>query len=172
MNCLCGFEKFPLGFPKNPMSDHKRQYIRFSLDIPAVRYTKFGEKQETVLHQISIGGCLAEWDENVYTGDEFRLEIRLPNKNWLPLKCKVVYRFENNGIGIKFADLTRFEQELIARIISDNLAQDGLPMHVNPFAQPPQFAEQNAPRLTDSRREREEMLTKIMSGETELKTKN
>lgn len=151
------------------MPDYKRQYIRFSLDIPAVRYTNFGEKHETVLHQISLGGCLAEWDENVYTGDEFRLEIRLPNKNWLPLKCRVVYRFENNGVGIKFADLTRFEQELIARVITDSLTQQGLSMHVDPFAQPPQFADQNAPRLTDSRRDREEMLAKIMSGDLELR---
>lgn len=152
------------------MSDYKRQYIRFSLDIPAVCYTKFGEKQETVLHQISVGGCLAEWNENVYTGDEFRLEIRLPNKNRLPLKCKVVYRFEHNGIGIKFAELTRFEQELIARIISDSLAHEGLPMRVDPFSQPPQFVEQNAPRLTDSRREREEILAKIMSGDSETRS--
>lgn len=169
MKSLRGFVKFPFGFSVNSMSDYKRQYIRFSLDIPAVRFTQFGEKLETVLHQISLGGCLAEWDENVYTGDEFRLEIRLPNKNWLPLKCKVVYRFENNGVGIKFADLTRFEQELIARIISNSLAQEGLPMRVDPFSQPPQFAEQNSPRLTDSRREREEMLAKIMSGDLEMR---
>jgi hypothetical protein len=156
------------------MSEYKRQYIRFSLDIPSVRYTKFGEKQETLLHQISIGGCLAEWDENVYTGDEFRLEIQLPNKNWLPLKCKALYRFENNGIGIQFMDVTRFEQELIASVISHSLEQQGLPMRVDPFSQPLQFAEKNSPRLTDNRREREEMLAKIMSGNSgnELRNEN
>lgn len=156
------------------MTDHQRQHIRFSLDIPAVRYTKFGEKIETLLHQISIGGCLAEWDENVYTGDEFRLEIQLPNKNWLPLKCKALYRFENNGIGIQFMDVTRFEQELIARVISHSLEREGLPMRVDPFAQPQQFADQTAPKLTDRRREREEMLAKIMSGNSgnELRNEN
>lgn len=151
------------------MPEHKRQYIRFSLDIPAVRYTKFGEKQETLLHQISIGGCLAEWDENVFTGDELRLEIQLPNKNWLPLKCKALYRFEHNGIGLKFIDITRFEQELVARIISNSLAEEGLPMQIDPFSQPP-VAENKAPRLSDSRREREEMLTKIMSGDVEMRS--
>lgn len=156
------------------MPDFQRQHIRFSLDIPAVRYTKFGEKQETVLHQISVGGCLAEWDENVFTGDEFRLEIRLPNKNWLPLKCKALYRFEHNGIGIKFTEATRFEQELIARIISHSLAEEGLPLAVDPFSQPSRFVGNGEPRLTDRRREREEMLAKIMSGdlETKLETKN
>ncbi len=143
----------------------QRQHIRFSLDIPAVRYTKFGEKIETMLNQISIGGCLAEWDENVYTGDEFRLEIQLPNKNWLPLKCKVLYKFENNGVGVTFLDITRFEQELIAKIITNNVAKEGLPMQVDPFAPPPKFIESKAPRLTDNRREREEVLQKIMSGD-------
>jgi len=147
------------------MTEYQRQHIRFSLDIPAVRYTKFGEKIETVLHQISIGGCLAEWDENVYVGDEFRLEIRMPNENWLPLRCKALYRFENNGIGAKFIDITHFEQELIARIISGNLAQEGLPMQIDPFSQPQRFTENAVPRLTDKRREQEAILERIMSGE-------
>lgn len=148
------------------MSISQRQHIRFSLDIPAVRYTKFGEKVETLLNQISIGGCLAEWDESIYTGDEFRLEIQLPNKNWLPLKCKVLYKFENNGIGIKFLEISRFEQELIAKIISNSLAQEGLPMQVDPFGSPPKFADGNVPRLSNNRREREEMLQQIMSGDS------
>ncbi len=147
------------------MTEYQRQHIRFSLDIPAVRYTKFGERIETVLLQISIGGGLAEWDENVYVGDEFRLEIRLPNKNWLPLKCKALYRFENNGVGIKFVDITRFEQELIARIISGSLAQEGLPMQIDPFAQPQRFTESSVPRLTDKRREQEAILERIMSSD-------
>ncbi|MCU1289598.1 MAG: PilZ domain protein [Acidobacteria bacterium] len=151
--------------PKKIMSDYQRQHIRFSLDIPAIRFTRFGEKQETLLHQISVGGCLAEWDENVFTGDEFRLEIQMQNKNWLPLKCKAVYRFENNGIGIKFLDITRFEQELLARIISDTLASEGLPMQIDPFAQPNRFAESAVPRLTDHRREQEELLERIMSSD-------
>src|SRR5688572_8699977 len=79
------------------MTINDRQHIRFSLDIPAIRYSKFGEKLETLLHQISIGGCLLEWDENLLTGEVFRLEIQLPNGNWLPLVCKVLYKFEDNG---------------------------------------------------------------------------
>ena len=148
----------------NLMTDYQRQHIRFSLDIPAVRYTKYGEKQETLLHQISIGGCLAEWDENVFTGDEFRLEIQLQNKNWLPLKCKALYRFENNGIGIRFIDITRFEQELIARIISASLAREGLPLQIDPFSQPQRFTE-NVPRLTDRRRQQDEILERIMASD-------
>jgi hypothetical protein len=150
------------------MSASQRQHIRFSLDIPAVRYSKFGEKQETVLQQISIGGCLLDWDENLYTGETFRLEIRLPNGNRLPLSCKVLYKFENNGVGVKFLDITRFEQELVGKIITHTLREEGLPMQVDPFAQPPKFVDANEkpePRLTDARRLQDELLEQIMSSE-------
>jgi len=151
------------------MSINQRQHIRFSLDIPAIRYTKFGEKLDTLLHQISIGGCLLEWDENLLTGEVFRLEIRLPNGNFLPLVCKVLYKFEDNGIGAKFIDITKFEQELVGRIISESLTQSGLPVQIDPFAQPPKFAEEaarrRAPSITDHRKQQDELLEKIMSGD-------
>ena len=150
------------------MSLNQRQHVRFSLDIPAVRYTKFGEKQEILLQQISIGGCLLEWDENIFTGEVFRLEIQLPNKNWLPLTCKALYKFENNGIGAKFVDVSKFEQELIAKIISHSLTQEGLPGQVDPFAPPPKFADEprkTEPSITDRRKQHDELLEKIMSSE-------
>src|SRR5215218_5076411 len=98
------------------MSLNQRQHIRFSLDIPAVVYSKFGERQETRLEQISIGGCFMGWDAEILIGDEFRMEIELPNKNYLPLHCRALYRFEHTGIGVKFTDVSEFEQELISRI--------------------------------------------------------
>jgi hypothetical protein len=161
-------KQMPLVQPLNSMSIHQRQHIRFSLDIPAIRYTKFGEKQETLLHQISIGGCLLEWDEDLLTGEVFRLEIRLPNGNWLPLVCKVLYKFEDNGIGAKFIDITKFEQELVGKIISYALSQEGLPSQVDPFAHPPKFGEEKRkkePTITDSRKQNDEILEKIMSSE-------
>ncbi len=150
------------------MSIAQRQHIRFSLDIPAIRYSKFGERQETVLQQISIGGCLLDWDESLFTGETFRLEVRLPNGNWLPLKCKVLYKFENNGIGAKFVDITEFEQKLVGRIITNALEKEGLPVQVDPFAQPPKFVDSTdkpEPQLTDQRRLQDELLEKIMSSE-------
>src|SRR5215203_2944304 len=150
------------------MSINQRQHIRFSLDIPAVRYSSFGEKQETLLNQISIGGCLLEWDENLLTGEVFRLEIQLPNHNWLPLVCRVLYKFEDNGIGAKFIDITRFEQELIGKIISHALTEEGLPVQVDPFAHPPKFADQTKkkePTITDTRKQQDEILERIMSSE-------
>ena len=118
------------------MSIHQRKHIRFSLDIPAIIYTKYGERQETRLEQISIGGCFTGWEENIYPGDEFRLEIELPNGNRLPVACKAIYRFDDTGIGVRFSDISRFEQDLISSVIADRLASEGLPMEVDPFSLP------------------------------------
>ena len=145
------------------MSIEQRRHIRFSLDIPALRFTKHGEKYETMLQQISIGGCLLDWDENVYTGEEFRLLIQLPNKNWLPLFSKVIYNFDDNAIGVKFLDISRFEQELVSKIITQKLAEDGLPLQVSPFQQPTKFKQISEPRITNSNLQKEEMLEKILS---------
>jgi len=145
------------------MGIEQRRHIRFSLDIPAFRYTKYGEAVETMISQISIGGCLAEWDENVYVGDEFRLLIQLPNKNFLPLVCKAMYKFADNGIGTKFLDITQFEQELLAKIITKSLEKQGLPMQVDPFAQPRISAKTSVPKITDSRQQRDEILEEILS---------
>ena len=136
------------------------------MEIPATICTKFGERQETLLEQISIGGCFTGWEENIFTGDEFRLEIELPNKNRLPLACKAIYRFENTGIGVTFVDISQFEQALISKIISERLTVEGLPMHNDPFMQPRLYvAEPAPPRMTDERNDKEELLEKIMSGD-------
>ncbi len=145
------------------MGIEQRQYIRFSLDIPAVRYTRYGEAVETMISQISVGGCLAEWDENVFVGDEFRMVIQLPNKNFLPLVCKAMYKFADNGIGAKFSGITQFEQDLLARVVSHALEKQGLPLQVDPFALPKMPVQKPVPKITDSRRQKDELLEEIFS---------
>ncbi len=145
------------------MSIEQRQHIRFSLDIPAVRFTKYGEAVETTLGQISIGGCLAEWDDSIFVGDEFRVLVRLPNKNFLPLTCKALYRFVDNGIGARFLNITQFEQELVTKIISQNLEEQGLPLQVNPFAHPKNFNKISKPQIFDEQQHREKILEDILS---------
>ncbi len=146
------------------MSIEHRRHIRFSLDIPAVRFTKYGEAADILLNQISIGGCLTEWDETVFVGDEFRLLIRLPNQNFLPLTCKALYRFEGNGIGARFLAITQFEQELVSKIIAQTLERQGLTLEADPFALPKKTLNRNeVPKVTDSRQQKEEILDEILS---------
>ena len=109
------------------MSIAQRQHIRFSLDIPATLITKYGDRQETQLQQISIGGCFTDWEENIYAGDEFRLEIELPNKNRLPLACKALYRFETSGIGVDAQIYPGSSKSVVSSIIANKLETEGLP---------------------------------------------
>jgi hypothetical protein len=150
------------------MSIEQRQHTRFSLEIPAVIYTKYGERQETVLQQISVGGCFTGWEENIFTGDEFRIEIELPNGNRLPLACRAVYTFDNTGVGVQFVDITQFERSLVAEVIREKLRSEGLPMDIDPFSRPAHAAAaagRDPSAAPDERRLRDEMLEKIMSGE-------
>jgi hypothetical protein len=121
------------------MSISQRKHIRLTLDIPAFRYSRSGEKIALLLYQISIGGCFTEWDETIEPDEEFRLEIRLPNMNWLPLHCKALYFVEGDGIGVQFQNITKFEQELVAQVMSKNLAEEGFSNKIDPFAQPKTF---------------------------------
>jgi hypothetical protein len=149
------------------MSINQRQHIRFSLDIPAIIYTRFGEKQETKLQQISIGGCFTGWEENIYTGDEFRMEIELPNGNYLPLQCRALYRFDHTGIGVRFVDVCEFEQELISKIIAHRLEMEGVPLQIDAFMPPPTFiSDDPGPRITEIREKRDSILEKIMSADS------
>ena len=149
------------------MSIDQRRFIRFSLDLPAYLFKSGGEFVKIFIRQISIGGCLTEWDDDVFTGDNFRLELELPNRNRLPLLCKALYKFEGRGIGAKFIDITRFEQELLRQLISQTLENDGLPLLVDPFAEPPGFvpvsAEGNT-KLAERRRE-DEIVDEILSAD-------
>ena len=147
------------------MSISQRKHIRFSLDIPATIVTRNGEKQETVLQQISIGGCFTGWEENIFSGDEFRLEIELPNHNRLPLRCKAVYRVEDTGLGVKFLDISEFEQELVSKIIAHRMEGEGVPLPVSPFDEPSSVFDESGPRPTSTREKHEQMLDSIMSGE-------
>ena len=148
------------------MSISQRQHIRFSLDIPAWIYDKFGEKRVTTLQQISIGGCFTSWEENIYIGEEFRMEIQLPNGNYLPLACKALYRFDHTGIGVRFTGITQFEQELISKIIAHRLDQEGVPLQIDPFNLPPVFiTDEPSPRIMDIRQVRDSILEHIMSAE-------
>jgi len=147
------------------MSIAQRKHIRFSLDIPASLRKKNGELRTVILSQISVGGCLSEWDPSLYTGEEFRLEIELPNGNRLPIRCKAIYQFENMGVGVKFLYMTKFEQRLLSRIITSYLEDEGLPSGVDVFAQPAPFADSESLKLTDYREKREEMLEEVMSSD-------
>ncbi len=118
-----------------PVSNESRQYIRFFITLQARRQL-YGDRISPVLiKQISLGGCMVEWDENASIGEKIRIEVLLANGNWLPLIGKVLYRMPENGLGIKFQEITQFEQELLANLIQKQMERRGLP-YENPFGLP------------------------------------
>lgn len=129
------------------MSIEQRRFIRFSLDIPAYRQTEDGGRRPIMLHQVSVGGCLAGCDDSIYTGDEFRVLLPMSNGNFLPLFCKALYKFAGRGIGAKFVEITEFEQQLLGDVISESLEAEGLPVQVDPFAHPPSYRTANSNSL-------------------------
>lgn len=145
------------------MSTENRRYIRFLLDIPAVKHKNDSQSAETFIKQISIGGCLTEWDDTLFPGDYFRLEVPLPNKNHLPLMCKVVYKVENKGVGVKFYEIEQFEQELLSAVISERLENEGLPLLVDPFTLPPRYAEKHMREIEDQKRKQEELIEEAIA---------
>ena len=146
------------------MSTSQRQYLRFSLDIPAVFRTPMGEKIPTTLSQISVGGCLMPCRPDIYPGDHFRLEVELPNGNRVPFSCRAVYRLEDMGIGAKFLDATQFEKELLAKVIETKLESEDLPMVCDPMAVPARLFDRADPlRITDKVVVRESMLEEVMA---------
>lgn len=148
------------------MSINQRQHIRFSLDLPAIIHLRTGERRPVELQQISIGGCFTGWEEEILVGEEFRLEIELPNGNYLPLACKALYRFDHTGIGVRFTDVSRFEQELITRIIAHKLEVEGVPLQIDPFSIPPTYINDDpSPRIADIRQKRDALLAKIMAAD-------
>lgn len=147
------------------MSIEHRRYVRFLLDIPAVKHRADSQSSPTVIKQVSIGGCLTEWDDSVFPGDELRLEVQLPNKNYLPLACKVIYKFENLGVGLKFPDIVQFEQELLSEIITKKLEQEGLPLFVDPFILPSSHTEKRTYGADEKRIKQEEMVEEAIASE-------
>ena len=111
---------------------------------------------------------MAEYDGSILTGDDFRLELTLANKNRLPIYCKAIYRFPGKGIGLIFQEISQFEQELLGTVICLNLENEGLPLLVNPFTQPPTYFEKESSRpaqISEVQLKAEELMDDLMATE-------
>jgi hypothetical protein len=104
----------------------RRSHQRYALTLTAEKTDENGLVTQIQILELSVGGCFLQWFSGAELGDNFRLKIPLESGNVLPVYCKVIYRFPNNGIGIKFVGLTRFEQDLIAELIFSHVRQEKL----------------------------------------------
>ncbi|QQS41503.1 MAG: PilZ domain-containing protein [Acidobacteriota bacterium] len=139
------------------MSINQRRHNRLAVDLPVFRFAKDGEKLETLIYQISVGGCLIAWDDTISQGEVFRMEIQLPNRNWLPLRCKAVYCFTDDAIGVQFEEITQFEQDLLVEIMSNKLTREGIPFNFDPYSPPSTYRDEDAIQDHDSKAGRDEL---------------
>ena len=101
---------------------------------------------------------------DIYPGDLFRLEVELPNGNYVPFSCKAIYCLEEVGIGAKFLEATQFEKELLAKVIETKLENEDLPIVCDPMAAPARLFDRADPlRITDDVVIRESMLEEVMA---------
>ena len=84
-----------------------------TLNIPAFRVNEEGVKRETIVQQINVDDFLIELEEKIEHDQEFRIEIEMPNKNFLPLTCRVVERTEKEGNNYEMIDLSEFEIDFV-----------------------------------------------------------
>lgn len=120
------------------MPEERRKYERFSFILEAQREDEKGASAKVRVLEISVTGCFVEWFDDARLGDGFRLKIPLANGNFLPVFCKIIYRFTNIGVGVQFPDLTEFEQDLIAETIRFQMRKQ-FNATVEPFALPDGF---------------------------------
>jgi hypothetical protein len=131
-------ENLNFGFviPTKLMSENQRKYVRFPITLQARKNSGDGETFPFVIREIGLGGCLTDWIEMSYVGEKGRMEILLQNGNWFPVNVKILYRIPDRHIGMKFLDLTLFEQEVIADLITGISEKQNVAVQ-NPFTQPP-----------------------------------
>lgn len=97
--------------------------------------TAAGERVEVAVPDIGLGGCFFEglWVEAA--GERFGVELRMPDGNWLPLDCERV-RQEDGGVGVRFVDVTLFQQDLLARVLAAAARKAGIPERTDLLAAP------------------------------------
>lgn len=136
------------------MSESLRQFVRFPLDIEARICASTGERVDAVINEMSLGGCFfgSAWVETA--GAAFRLEIRLPNGNWLPLNCVRVHA--RGGVGARFTEITGFEQNLLAQVIASASRSA-----VDPFSAPSEHSDIRIRRKVYSTSDSEEAILAI-----------
>lgn len=143
------------------MSQLTRQFIRFPLDLEARVFDPTGERVDAVINEIGLGGCFFgnAWVESV--GSAFRLELRLPNGNWLPLNCVRVHM--RGGVGAKFTEMTDFEQNLLGEVIASASRSAGYSNDVDPFAAPNETADirirRRVPSAAENASPKDELVT-------------
>jgi hypothetical protein len=97
------------------MEDERRGEQRYLLPLE-VRWESLSGKYAARINDLSLSGCYIETLALVTPGEEIHFEVRLPTGFWMPLRGTIVYQQSNLGFGVKFAQLTLMERNVLSRV--------------------------------------------------------
>lgn len=66
---------------------------------------------------LSRDGCFVQTRSGPATGQPIQIRLRLPTERWMTLKGSVVHLLRKVGFGVRFADLTGADGEMLALLI-------------------------------------------------------
>lgn len=101
------------------MPENTRRDRRYPLPLE-VHWESLSGKYEARIGDISLGGCYVESLAQVTIGEQIQFEIQLPTGGQMPLRGEVVYHHANLGFGIRFANLSVMERNVLAHVIEQS----------------------------------------------------
>jgi PilZ domain len=100
------------------MRKYTRLDERYSLPLE-IHWESLSGKHEARISDISLGGCYMESLAQVGIGEEVHFEIELPTGGRMPLRGEVIHHQSNLGFGVRFANLSVMERNVLAHVIKE-----------------------------------------------------
>ncbi len=95
--------------------DERRSDRRLRLPLE-LKWESGSGKHDARVYDIGVSGCYVESISSVTTGEHVRMEIQLPGGHWLKLEGEVVHHQPGMGFALRFANLSRLDGEILARL--------------------------------------------------------
>jgi Tfp pilus assembly protein PilZ len=100
------------------MRENTRLDERYTLPLE-VHWQSLSGRHEARISDISLGGCYVESLAQVSIGEEVHFEIQLPTGGRMPLRGEVVHHQPNLGFGLRFANLSVMERNVLTHVLKE-----------------------------------------------------
>jgi hypothetical protein len=100
------------------MSTKQRKSERVHVYLPVSWENRSGQYEATTA-DISTGGCFLLTGARVRARWRVELRIRMPSREWVPLKGQVVYTAREIGFGVCFTEVEEDGRAAIAELVEE-----------------------------------------------------
>jgi hypothetical protein len=94
-----------------------RTQLRYDISLTA-RWQASASNQNSRIGDLSVGGCYVDSILEVVEGETLRLDIQLPNGEWLSLEGVVVHQSRRLGFGVRFVNLDESQRHKIRALLT------------------------------------------------------